>query len=62
MELNGFARAREAHSDLPIWVLLTSFDGGRAVERLACCRHSLLLPEVQCVISTSQGTKRMDKN
>ena len=55
-ELKLFARARElANSDL----LMEVIDGGNcnSVERLARCWHSLLLPEVQGLISTSQGTK-----
>ena len=55
-ELKLFARARElANSDL----LMENIDGGNcnSVERLARCWHSLLLPEVQGLISTSQGTK-----
>ena len=55
-ELRLFARARElANSDL----LMEVIDGGNcnSVERLARCWHSLLLPEVQGLISTSQGTK-----
>ena len=55
-ELKLFARARElANSDLLIEVI----DGGNcnSVQRLARCWHSLLLTEVQGLISTSQGTK-----
>ena len=55
-ELKLFARARElANSDL----LMEVIDGGNcnSVERLARCWHSLLLPEVQGLISTSQGTE-----
>ena len=51
-----FARARElANSDLLIEVI----DRGNcnSVERLARSWNSLLLPEVQGLISTSQGTK-----
>ena len=44
-----------ANSDL----LMEVIDGGNcnSVERLTRCWHSLLLPEVQGLISTSQGTK-----
>ena len=55
-ELKLFERARElANSDL----LMEVIDGGNcnSVERLARCWHSLLLPEVQGLISTSQGRK-----
>ena len=55
-ELKLFARARElANGDQ----LMEVIDGGNcnSVERLARCWHSLLLPEVQGLISTSQGTK-----
>ena len=55
-ELKLFARARVlANSDL----LMEVIDGGNcnSVERLARCCHSLLLPEVQGLISMSQGTK-----
>ena len=55
-ELKLFARARElANSDL----LMEVIDGENcnSVEREARCWHSLLLPEVQGLVSTSQGTK-----
>ena len=55
-ELKLFARALElANSDL----LMEVIDGGNcnSVELLVRCWHSLLLPEVQGLISTSQGTE-----
>ena len=55
-ELKLFARARElSNSDLLMEVIVGA--NCNSVERLARCWHSLLLPEVQDLISTSQGTK-----
>ena len=52
-----FARAREFANSDP---LMEVIDGGNcnSVERLACCWHSLPLPEVQGLISTSQGSSK----
>ena len=55
-ELKLFARARELVNRDP---LMEVIDGGNcnSVERLARCWHWLVPPEVQGLISTSQGTK-----